>query len=231
MEREDEVERDLALKPNNTKICLSRSRHWDTLIASLTSRYFWVNRVPMPAPVSCVHGKRLSSIETPKSSSWGNLTRKQTPNSFVNDKHMFMRFCFFSLPEWMLFWTGFECLFIYSQVISVMWDPLVEALWTASRWPTPGRWVCFQERSNPGKSYGGPLRSKKEHRLHVKDKPWKSKLGFHWEDLLIFYHLGPWRSLSNWVIKWLRFDLRKLKSASYIEPKHLILHLATAHVQ
>lgn len=112
MEREDEVERGLALKPNNTKICLSRSRHWDTLIASLTSRYFWVNWVPMPAPVSCVHGKRLSSIETPKSSSWGNLTRKQTPNSFVNDKHMFMRFCFFSLPEWMLFWTGFECLSI-----------------------------------------------------------------------------------------------------------------------
>lgn len=45
----------------------------------------------------------------------------------------------------------------------------------------------------------------------------KSKLGFHSEDLLIFYQLGPWRSLSNWVIEWLRFDLGKLKSASHTD--------------
>ena len=116
----------------------------------------------------------------------------------------------------MLFWTNSECVFIYSQVTSVMRDPLVEALWTASRWPMPGRWVCSQGRSNPGKSLWARWEAKENTDFMWKSNP-EDRLGFRSEDMLIFYHLGPWRSLSNWVIEWLRFDLGKLKSASHTD--------------
>lgn len=138
---------------------------------------------------------------------------------------------FFPFHDRMLILTKSHCVFIYSQVTSVMWDPLVGALWIASRWPMPGRWACSGGRSNPGKSCMSPLGSKREQSLHVKGKPWK-QVGFSFRGLV---NILPFRSLEKSIKlanRMTQIWFREIEICPLHWPRRLILHLAViAQVQ
>lgn len=195
------------------KMWISRSSHWDILTAFLASHFFWVGSHVCSLLVYS-WDESFVLLKPPNSSFWRSLSMKETSHSFVKDKCKI--FFFFTWLNDVLNHNA-ACLFTYSQVTSVMWDPLVEVLWIALRWPTPGRWACSQ-RSDPGKFYVSTLGSKREPRLYVKVRPWK-QIGFSFRGWLIFYYLGHWRIPSNWVTKCLTFDLGKWKSALYTDQR------------
>lgn len=156
----------------------------------------------------------LPSIEAPKNHRFEEVWLGNK-NSFVKDKHMFIVFFFLYMTE---------C--CSEPILNVYFCTAKLHQWCGTPWSKlsgqhrdglcpAGECVLKEDQIQEN-----PLWARWEVKENT-DFMWKSnpenKLGFHSEDALIFYHLGPWRSLSNWVIEWLRFDLRKLKSASHTD--------------